>query len=243
MILEACVNSAMSAVEAQKGGADRVELCENMHDGGTTPSAGTIRFAREMLHISLFVMIRPRGGDFLYSDDEFRIMTEDISVAKESGANGVVLGILNPDGTIDRKRMRLLIDFARPMQVTCHRAFDMTPDPFKAMEDLIELGVDRILTSGQKPTAPDGADLIRKLILKADRRIIVMPGSGVKEHNIVDLRDKTGAREFHIHVEKQEPGRMVFRQPSVYMGAPGQSEFEHVLTDWKRIRTVRKLLE
>lgn len=243
MLLEACVNSAMSAIEAQKGGADRVELCENLYDGGTTPSAGAIRFAREKLHIGLFVMIRPRGGDFLYTDDEFRIMTEDISIAKESGADGVVLGLLNPDGTIDRERMRMLVDLARPLQVTCHRAFDMTPDPFQSMEDLIGLGIDRILTSGQKPTAPQGADLIRELILKANGRIIVMPGSGVKEHNIVDLRDKTGATEFHIHLEKQEPSRMVFRQTSVYMGNPGQSEFEHVLTDWQRIRKVRKQLE
>ena len=243
MILEACVNSAMSAIEAQKGGADRVELCENLHDGGTTPSAGAIRFTREKLHIGLFVMIRPRGGDFLYSQDEFRIMTEDIVIAKDSGADGVVFGILNPDGTLDRERMRMLVELARPMQVTCHRAFDMTPDPFRAMDDLMELGIDRILTSGQKPTAPEGADLIRKMILKADGRIRIMPGSGVKEHNIVDLRNKTGATEFHIHLEKQEHSRMVFRQTSVYMGNPGQSEFEHVLTDWKRIRKIRKLLE
>lgn len=243
MLLEACVNSAMSAVEAQKGGAGRVELCENLHDGGTTPSAGAVKFAREMIHIGLFVMIRPRGGDFLYSDNEFRIMQSDIRFAKDTGADGVVFGILNPDGTIDRERMKLLAELARPMGITCHRAFDMTPDPFQSMEDLIGLGIDRILTSGQKPTAPEGANLIRELILKANGRIIVMPGSGVKEHNIVDLRDKTGATEFHIHLEKQEHSRMVFRQTSVYMGNPGQSEFEHVLTDWQRIRKIRKLLE
>ncbi|HNW74887.1 MAG TPA: copper homeostasis protein CutC [Bacteroidales bacterium] len=243
MLLEACVNSAMSAVEAQKGGAGRVELCENLHDGGTTPSAGAIIIAREKLHIGLFVMIRPRGGDFLYSDDEFRIMQSDIRFAKEAGADGVVFGILNSDGTIDRERMKQLAELARPMGITCHRAFDMTPDPYQSMEDLIGLGIDRILTSGQRPTAPLGADLIRELILKADGRIIIMPGSGVKEHNIVDLRDRTGATEFHIHLEKQEPSRMKFRQPSVYMGAPGQSEFEHVLTDWKRIRKVMDMLE
>jgi copper homeostasis protein len=243
MILEVCVNSAKSAFEAQKGGADRVELCENLHDGGTTPSAGAIRLAREKLHIRLFVMIRPRGGDFLYSEDEFRIMQHDIKVAKAEGADGVVFGILNPDGTIDRERMRMLAVLARPMGITCHRAFDMTHDPIKAMEDLIIMGFDRILTSGQRPTAPEGAYLISNLIASAAGRIIIMPGSGVKEHNIVELRAKTGATEFHIHLDKQEASGMVFRQTSVYMGKPDQSEFEHVLTDWKRIDNVRRLLK
>lgn len=241
MIIEACVNSAISAIEAMKGGADRVELCENLHDGGTTPSAGTIKFARHNLHIGLYVMIRPRGGDFLYSSDEFGIMKHDIGVARELGADGVVFGILNADGSIDTVRMKTLIELARPMGVTCHRAFDMTNDPFTALEDLILLGVDRILTSGQRPTAPEGADLIRNLIVRAAGRIIIMPGSGVKEHNIIELARNTGATEFHIHLEKQEPSRMVFRQTSVYMGKPGQSEFEHVLTDWQRIRTVKGL--
>ena len=184
MIIEACVNSAISAIEAQKGGADRVELCENLHDGGTTPSAGTIKFARKNLHIGLFVMIRPRGGDFLYSEDEFEIMKEDIKVARELGADGVVFGILKPDGTIDLERMKTLVDLARPMGITCHRAFDMTADPFQAMEDLITLGIDRILTSGQQKTASEGASLILELIQRSNGRIIIMPGSGVKEDNI-----------------------------------------------------------
>jgi copper homeostasis protein len=239
MILEACVNSAISAIEAQKGGADRVELCENLHDGGTTPSAGAIRFARKNLHIGLFVMIRPRGGDFLYSEDEFEIMQEDIVAAKGLGADGVVFGILLPDGTIDRVRMKRLVELARPMGITCHRAFDMTADPYKAMEDLISLGIDRILTSGQQPTAPQGAPLIRDLITKSSGRIIIMPGSGVKEHNVAALIESTGAQEVHIHLEKQEPSRMTFKQPSVYMGKPEQSEFEHTVTDWRRIRDLR----
>ncbi|MEI7662615.1 MAG: copper homeostasis protein CutC [Bacteroidota bacterium] len=241
MILEACVNSAASAVEAQRGGADRVELCENLHDGGTTPSAGSIRFARKNLHIGLFVMIRPRGGDFLYSDDEFEIMKDDIRVAKELGADGVVFGILLPDGTIDKQRMKVLVDLARPMGITCHRAFDMTADPFGALEDLIALGIDRVLTSGQQPTAPQGESLIRDLVARAAGRIIIMPGSGVKEHNIARLAETTGAQELHIHLEKQEPGKMEFRQSSVYMGKPGQSEFEHTVTDWKKIKRVRDL--
>ena len=239
MILEACVNSAISAIEAQAGGADRVELCENLHDGGTTPSAGSILFARKHLHIGLYVMIRPRGGDFLYTDDEFEIMKTDIGIASEMGADGVVFGILLPDGAIDRERMKVLVDLARPMGVTCHRAFDMTADPFRAMEDLISLVVDRILTSGQQPTAPQGETLIRELVLRSAGRIIIMPGSGVKEHNIPRLAETTGVTELHIHLEKQEASRMQFRQSSVYMGKPGQSEFEHTLTDRSKIRKLR----
>ncbi len=239
MILEACVNSAISAVEAQKGGADRVELCENLHDGGTTPSAGAIRFARKNLQIGLFVMIRPRGGDFLYSDDEFEIMLEDLRMAKNLGADGVVFGMLMPDGTPDVLRMKVLADLARPMGVTCHRAFDMTSNPFQALEELISLGIDRILTSGQQPTAPLGAVLIRDLINKSAGRIIIMPGSGVKEHNVASLIEFTGAREVHVHLEKQEPGGMIFKRPGVYMGKPEQQEFDHTLTDWKRIRDLR----
>jgi copper homeostasis protein len=243
MILEACVNSAISAIEARKGGAGRVELCENLHDGGTTPSAGSIRFARKNLHIGLFVMIRPRGGDFLYSDDEFEIMQEDIRMAKVSGADGVVSGILLPDGSVDMKRMKVLVEDARPMGFTFHRAFDMTADPFAAMEDLIKLGIDRILTSGQQPTAPQGAALIKELILRAAGRIIIMPGSGIREHNAADLVRFTGAEELHIHLEKQEQGGMNFRQPSVFMGKPGQPEFEYTLTDRERIDRLRRTVE
>jgi copper homeostasis protein len=243
MIIEACVNSAISAIEAQKGGADRVELCENLHDGGTTPSSGTISFARKELTIGLFVMIRPRGGDFLYSNDEFEIMKEDVCVAKALGADGVVFGILKPDGTIDRERMKILIELAHPMRVTCHRAFDMTVNPFKAMEELIKLGVERILTSGQKPTAMEGSILIKELIERSDGRITIMPGSGVKEHNVVALIRATGAREVHVHLDKQKPSEMTFKQTSVYMGKPDLSEFEFTQTHLGRINNVRTMLE
>ncbi|MDD4602649.1 MAG: copper homeostasis protein CutC [Bacteroidales bacterium] len=242
MIIEACVNSAISAIEAQKGGADRVELCENLHDGGTTPSTGSISLAKKKLKIGLFVMIRPRGGDFLYSDDEFEIMKEDVKAAKKCGADGVVFGILKPDGTIDTERMRILCNLARPMHITCHRAFDMTADPFRAMEDLIVLEIERILTSGQQPKAIEGAGLIKELIKKANRRIVIMPGSGVKEHNVLKLIQSTRAQEVHIHLEKQEPSRMTFKQPGVYMGKSDQSEFEHTLTDWKRIDDLKRAI-
>lgn len=233
-----CVNSALSAIEAMKGGARRVELCENMHDGGTTPSAGTIRLARKTLDISLFVMIRPRGGDFLYSDEEFEIMKEDIQVAKAAGADGVVFGILNAEGTIDTERMDTLVKLAHPMSITCHRAFDMTANPFVAMEELIRLRIGRILTSGQKPTALEGAGLIEQLIRQAQNRIIIMPGSGVREHNIKEILSLTGAREIHIHPDRAEPSRMIYRQSGVSMGKPGQSEYEHQITDCEMVARI-----
>jgi copper homeostasis protein len=242
MKIEACVNSAMSAVEAMKGGAHRVELCENLHDGGTTPSAGAIRIARFMLDIELFVMIRPRGGDFHYNQTEFQIMKEDILFAKTAGADGVVFGILRPDGTIDMERMAELVSLARPMKVTCHRAFDMTADPFASLENIISLKIDRILTSGQKPTALEGAELIRQLIRQAAGRIAIMPGSGIKEHNLLSVIELTGAEEIHIHLEKKEPSLMLYHQHSVFMGNQNQSEYEHVLTDWRRIAEVKRML-
>jgi copper homeostasis protein len=243
MLIEVCVNSAISAIEAQKGGAGRVELCENMLEGGCTPSAGSIQFALNNLKIPVFVMIRPRGGDFCYSEEEFRIMKKDIRTAKELGADGVVFGILNPDGTIDKVRMEQLVAVARPMGITCHRAFDMTVDPFAAMEDLIELGIDRVLTSGQQKIAAEGAAIIGDLIKKALGRIIIMPGSGVKEHNITDLISKTGASEVHVHLDKQVPGGMKFQQPSVYMGKPDLSEFTITITDAERVRKIQSLLK
>jgi copper homeostasis protein len=238
MIIEACVNSAVSAMEAQHGGAHRVELCENLHDGGTTPGTGAIVFARKHLDISLFVMIRPRGGDFLYSRDEFEIMQEDITTAKNLGADGVVFGILRPDGTIDMDRMQELAHLARPMGITCHRAFDMTADPFRAMDDLISLGIDRILTSGQQPTAPAGAGLIRELIIKSAGRIIIMPGSGIRKHNIVPLIRDTGATEIHVHPEKMVPSEMKFRNASVYMGKKDIPEYEHAVTDREELMKI-----
>jgi copper homeostasis protein len=242
MTIEICVNSALSAVEAMAGGANRVELCENLYHGGTTPSQGTMIKARELVDIDLFVMIRPRGGDFLYSDHEFDIMKEDIVRARESGVDGVVTGILLPDGSVDVKRMATLIELARPLEVTFHRAFDMTADPFKSMEDIIALGTDRILTSGQRPSALEGAPLIRELIRIARGRIAIMPGSGIKEHNVINVVKQTGAEEIHIRLDKQEPSRMIFQQPSVFMGNTGQTEFEIPVTDRIKVAEVVRLL-
>jgi copper homeostasis protein len=235
LLLEACVNSAPSAAEAQYGGADRVELCENMPEGGCTPSAGTIRSAKQLLTIPVFVMIRPRGADFCYSGQEFEIMKHDIATARSLGADGVVFGILKPDGTIDSKRMEELASLARPMGITCHRAFDMTRDPFEALETLIKLGIDRVLTSGQADSALLGAPLIRKLITHTAGRIIVMPGHGIKEHNIADAIRLTGASEFHLYLPKQVPTTMHFIREEVKMGKPDLSEYEVTMIDRERI--------
>lgn len=243
MIIEVCVNSAISAIEAMKGGADRVELCENLHDGGTTPSAGSVRLARKRLNRVLFVMIRPRGGDFLYSNDEFEVMQEDIRSARTLGADGVVFGILKADGTIDRERMAVLCDLARPMGITCHRAFDMTVDPFIAMEELISLGIDRILTSGQRSTAVEGISLIRQLVARSAGRIAIMPGSGVKEQNIVEIIRETGVSEIHIHPDRKEPSSMTYHQDKVYMGTPDASEYEYAITDRIRVATLVALAD
>lgn len=243
MILEACANSALSAIEAGKGRADRVELCENMADGGCTPGYGSILFARKNLKIELYIMIRPRGSDFLYSDAEFEIMKEDVLFARKTGAEGVVFGILNADGTIDKFRMRKLAELARPMGITCHRAFDMTADPFQAMEDLIELGIDRILTSGQQENALLGAPLIKDLITRAKGRIVIMPGGGIKEHNIKEVISATGANEFHLYLPKTVKSRMTFQRQDIHMGKPSVPENELVIVDAEKISRVREIMK
>ncbi len=182
---------------AQAAGAHRIELCDGPGEGGTTASYGFIKAARKALTIELYPIIRPRGGDFLYSDAEFDIMKTDVQLCKEIGCDGVVIGILNTDGSIDKKRCRQLVELAYPLGVTFHRAFDRCANPFEALEDIIATGCERILTSGQHPTAMEGAELIKDLIKQADERIIIMPGSGVGIGNIIELAEKTGATEFH----------------------------------------------
>jgi len=242
MLLEACVNSAVSALEAQKGGANRVELCENMFEGGCTPSTGAIKFARQHLHIGLFVMIRPRGADFCYNHEEFEIMKADVRIAKELGADGVVFGILNPNGTIDKDRMSQLVELALPMGITCHRAFDMTRDPYEAMNDLVSIGVNRILTSGQSDSALTGAPLIRELIRKSQDKIILMPGHGIKEHNLEEAIRETGAIEFHLYLTKNMSTIMQFIREDVKMGKPELSEYDHTVVDAGRIREAKKII-
>jgi copper homeostasis protein len=207
LIFEVCVDSAEAAVAAQEGGADRVELCSDLLEGGLTPSHGTLAVARERLRIGIMAMVRPRGGDFCYTDTEFAVMREDLLAAKRLGANGVVFGLLNPDGTIDRERTAELIALARPLPVTFHRAFDVSRDPFEALDTLIGLGVDRVLTSGQEPSVLEGLDLIVALVKRAAGRIIVMPGGGITERTVGRIAPVCDATEFHFARTSRVPSR------------------------------------
>jgi copper homeostasis protein len=200
---------------AQAAGAHRIELCDNPFEGGTTASYGFIKTARENLSIELYPIIRPRGGDFLYSEIEFEVMKADIENCKSLGCDGVVIGILNADGTVDKKRCKQLVEFAYPMKVTFHRAFDRTNDPFKAMEDIISIGCERILTSGQKNLATDGEELLNKLVKQANNRIIIMPGSGVNSENIETLVKNTNASEFHSSARTFINSKMEFINQSM----------------------------
>ena len=216
---EICANSVASCIAAQEGGADRVELCAGIPEGGTTPSVGMIREARRSISIALNVIIRPRGGDFLYSESEIQEMLHDIKAARELGADGLVFGCLLPDGTVDMANMKRLMDAAGDTPVTFHRAFDHTADPLKSLEDIIELGCTRILTSGCKPTALEGAPLLAQLVEKSAGRIIIMPGCGVNEDNIAETARLSGAREFHFSAREPVESGMIFRNPQVAMGS------------------------
>jgi copper homeostasis protein len=243
-ILEICANSLESAVNAQKGGAQRVELCDNIYEGGTTPSYGSIQQARKLLNIDLNVIIRPRGGDFCYSDLEFEIMKKDIEFAKSMEVDGVVFGILYPNGTVDKERTKMLVELAKPMSITFHRAFDVTRNPFAALEDIIECGCNRILTSGQENKAMDGVTLIQNVVKKAENRIIIMPGSGINETNISDISQKTGANEFHASLRKNVKSKMEFRKEGIAMGGiPQIDEFVISVSDPERIKKTIQILQ
>ncbi len=213
-ILEIATTDFETTKSAVEGGADRIELCAALSEGGITPSQGTVKQCREAFAVPLFPIIRPRGGDFLYSDDEFRIMLNDLLLCKALACDGVVIGLLNSNGNIDTKRTGKLVAAAYPMDVTFHRAFDRCREPFEALEQLIEVGCTRILTSGQQPTAPEGVQLIADLVKAADNRIIIMPGSGVRRENIKALAEQTGAVEFHSSLRGKAVSKMEFIHPA-----------------------------
>ena len=239
LIIEVCVDTVESAIAAERGGADRVELCDNLLEGGTTPSAGAIALAREHLSLKLHVIIRPRGGDFCFSEIEFAVMRHDVTLAKQLGADGVVIGILTADGEIDIERTRALIKLARPLSVTFHRAFDMARDPYRALEDLIGLGVDRILTSGQEPSVIEGLDLIAELVQRAGDRVIIMPGGGT-ERNVQKVVARSGVREVHVTGTTSVESAMHFRNQRVFMGGELRPpEYTRLTTDPERIRQLR----
>ncbi len=235
-IIEVCANSAASCVAAEQGGAARVELCAGIPEGGTTPSYGEMVTARRAIGIQMNVIIRPRGGDFLYTPAEMQTMLLDIEAAKAAGADGVVFGCLRADGTVDTERNRELKAAAGGLSTTFHRAFDVCRDPFEALEEIIALGFDRILTSGQEASAPEGAALIADLVRRAAGRIIIMPGCGVNESNVADLARDTCAAEFHMSARRRVEGGMRYRNERVSMGGTVTvEEFARDVTDPERV--------
>ena len=243
-MVEVCANGVESCLAAQEGGADRVELCASIPEGGTTPSYGEIQVARRVLTSTrLHVIIRPRGGDFLYSDLEVERMAADIAVCRELGVDGVVFGCLKADGTLDMDKNRYLMQCSHGMSVTLHRAFDRAADPVQALEDAIALGFDRILTSGQQPKAIQGVELLAQLHRQAAGRIILMAGSGVTEENIRDIREATGLTEFHFSAREPHPSAMQYVNPNLYMGRPGANEAALDYTTSRRVAaTIARLL-
>ena len=239
MICEICVDSVEGVTAARDAGAARVELCASLIEGGTTPSRGMIRLARAISGIKLHVIIRPRGGDFLFSPEEFAVMTADIETARAEGADGVVIGQLTADGLIDVPRTRELMAVARPMAVTFHRAFDMTPDPFAALETLITLGVERVLTSGQEASVLEGLPLITELVKQARDRIIVMPGGGITPRNVDRIVGAAKPSEIHFAALQLAEGGMRFRRGHVFMGGELRPpEYDRLLTTEQGIRAV-----
>ncbi len=238
--LEVCASSLASALAAQQGGAIRVELCDNLNEGGTTPSHGQIQLARQLLHIKLYPLIRPREGDFLYSDTEFEIIKADVQYCIDAGCDGVVIGMLNADGTIDKPRCAELAAMAKKggLGVTFHRAFDMCIDLNRALEDVIETGCERILTSGGKTTAMQGAGVIAHLLEAAAGRITIMPGSGINESNAADLVQFTKAKEIHSSARSFVKSRMLWRNELIILSSDHFKEDGIMVTDVEKVRKI-----
>ncbi len=243
VLLEICLDSVDSAVAAERGGADRVELCAGLPEGGTTPSAGMIAAVRKKISIGLHVMIRPRGGDFCYLPDEFSIMQRDILIARQLGANGVVLGILDADGNMDTERMRQLVELARPLKVTCHRAIDMSCDLLRAAHDLIDAGVHRILTSGGEKSAVEGIHAIAQLVQTAQGRIPIMACGGITSSNVQRIVEQTNVREIHVGLGDSVPSSMRFRNRKIAMGTLADSEYQRQVVSESSVRDLRTALD
>jgi copper homeostasis protein len=238
VIVEVCAFSLESCLAAEKGGANRIELCGSMYEGGTTPSAGLIQVVRQRINIEIHAIIRPRGGDFCYSDDEISVMQADIRTVKQMGCEGVVLGILSQDGKVNITQTKALVALAKPMQVTFHRAIDMTPNYSEALEGIIETGCDRILTSGQKNTAMGGIENIKNLVKQANGRIEIMAGSGVNADNAQMLLH-TGVNALHLTGKTSRDSEMVYRKAGIAMGGLSEvPEYEVIYSDFEKIRAV-----
>ena len=235
MLLEIAVFNVQSAILAEKAGADRLELCENPEEGGTTPSYGTLRTVIEKVGIPAFPIIRPRGGDFLYDEDSYEVMKKDLLLCKELGFSGAVLGLLNKDGSIDKERTRRLVDLSYPLEITFHRAFDRAKAPLEALNDLIDCGCSRVLTSGQHPTVAAGMALISELIRMAGKEIIILPGSGVRSTTLPQLIE-AGAEEFHSSARMVVPSAMEYTVPEM------NENLDNLIVDTGEIGAMKALL-
>ncbi len=235
--LEVIAFTIESCLLIEQAGAHRIELCDNPADGGTTPSYGFLKQAREKTSLDLYPMIRPRGGDFLYNDEEFHMMKKDVQLCKELGCEGIVIGLLNSDGTVDHKRTAELVELAYPMGVTFHRAFDRVRDGMEALETLINIGCERILTSGLTPNVTEGISFLTDLVKAADERIIIMPGSGVRSSNIAVLAQQTGATEFHTSARTTIASRMNYLNPAM------NEELKSLIVDEEEVKKTIEALK
>lgn len=241
-ILEVCAGDIESVKAASAGGAQRVELCSALADGGVTPSIAFIRSAVEVPGVAVRVLIRPRGGDFLYSDDEVKMMVDDIVAARHAGVQGVVIGALTPSGNIDIESCRKMIAAAEGLNVTFHRAFDLCKEPMKALDEIIEMGCNRILTSGQAASALEGVGLLRALNERAAGRLSIMPGGGVSPLNAAEILSLTGCHEIHASARKTIESKMHYRKEGVAMGAPGSDEYSRKVTSAGIVSEIMKAI-
>ncbi|HEY1018792.1 MAG TPA: copper homeostasis protein CutC [Sediminibacterium sp.] len=233
MLLEICVFNTATAIAAEKAGADRIELCENYANGGTTPSYGYLKTVREQISIPVFPMIRPRGGDYFHSSAEIEIIRKDILLCKELGFEGVVFGLLNQDGTIDRENTARLTEAAYPLEVTFHRAFDRCKDPLEALETIIDCGCNRILTSGQEPKVTEGLALVKQLVEQANDRIIIMPGSGLNSSNLASIISTAGVSEVHTSARIRIASATLYRNEKI------PEDFDLDFVDAEEIRKIK----
>lgn len=231
-LIEVCVNSVESGLAAEQAGAQRIELCDNLQEGGTTPSFGTIKQAKELLKLAVNVLIRPRAGDFLYTPSEMKIILDDIRMAVDLGADGIVCGSLTPTGEINLIQLEQMLEACGSVPFTFHRAFDLVADPFESLKKLQRMEVKRLLTSGLAPKAEEGIPVLKELVKAAGDEIIILPGSGIRAHNIIRIARETEAREFHVSGRNRFPSEMIFQRGGVPMGARADlSEYEHERTD------------
>ena len=243
MKVEICIDSVESAIAAERGGAKRVELCSDLLEGGITPGAGLIASVRSRIGIDLFVMIRPRGGDFCYTDFEFEVMQEEIAHARQLGADGIVIGLLDEQGRVDVERTRNLVELAQPLPVTFHRAIDMTPDLLAALEDVVATGASRILTSGGAPNVTRGVRQIARMVEAAAGRIAIMPGGGITVANLATIAETTGATEFHSSVRTALPSPVRFRKQGMSMGDIRDREYRRFAVREESVRALVRSLE